>query len=98
MALIDEGVATDDPVFFRKVAIAASRAVMNALAAGSPPANQIALGKRFLLSPESETRRYLLPVAARLVINGVAVNAATDAQINTAVSEVLTANLTAGVT
>jgi hypothetical protein len=36
--------------------------------------------------------RYLLPIIARLVINGVAIGSATDAQVTTATTEVLSVN------
>lgn len=97
MALIDDfNQAVENTPFRQRVAIAVTRRVMTVMA-GSPTAPQQALAKRFMLAPVSETERYVYPTAARLFINGVTIATATDAQVQTAVDEVLTVNVTLGI-
>lgn len=97
MTLLDDfNQAIENTPFRQRVAIAVTRRVMTVMA-GSPTAPQQALAKRFMLSPGSETDRYVLPTAARLFLNSVAIGTATDAQVQTAVDEVLTVNVTLGI-
>jgi hypothetical protein len=98
MAFIDDYIAATDSLPFRqRVGLAVSRVVMEAVAAQSPPPEYLNLARKFMLSPEGEVTRYLLPIAARLVINAVTVNAATDAQILTATQQVLAVNVQLGI-
>lgn len=92
----DFNAAVENTPFSQAVAIAVSRTVMSVLAAASPPPAQIALAKRFLLSPVSEIDRYLLPVAAQ--INMASGSFTVDADIIAAVNAVLLANVKAGIT
>lgn len=96
MAFIDEYTAAleNDNQFRQRVAIAISRRILNSLA-GSPNAAQQALGKRFLLNPSVECDRYLLPVAARLAMNGGSFT--DDAALQTAVDQVLVINVSLGI-
>lgn len=96
MAAIDEYIAAveNDNRFRQRLMIIITKAVMTVLG-GSPTAGQLALGKRFLLNPGPEIDRYLLPVAARLALN--AGSFTDDAAITTAVNQVLTINVTAGI-
>lgn len=96
MALIDDYHAAmdNDSQFRQRVAMAITRTVLTTLA-GTPTAPQQALGKRFLLSPQSEIDRYLIPIAARLALNGGSFTS--DADINTACTSVMTANVTLGI-
>ena len=97
MALIDDFIAATDSLPFRqRVGLAVCRVVMEAVA-GTPTVAQLNLARQFMLSPAGEVDRYLLPIAARLVINGVSVNAATDAQIMTATQQVLLVNVQLGI-
>jgi hypothetical protein len=97
MALIDDYKAAieNDTQFRQRLSLALTRVVLNVLA-GTPTAGQQALGKRFLLSPESEVDRYLLPVAAKLALNGGSFTS--DADVNTAAQAVLAVNVTLGIT
>lgn len=88
--------AVENTPFRQKVAIAVTRTVMNVMA-GTPSAAQQALAKRFMLSPSSETDRYIYPTAARIFINGQTPGTATDTQIQTAVDQVLAVNVTLAV-
>lgn len=96
MALLDDYNAIASSGLQPRIAVSVSRAVFTVLARTTPPptVDEKALAKRFMLSPENEAQRYLLPVIARLLINGVTVSTATDAQLQTAVNEVLAANVT----
>jgi imidazolonepropionase-like amidohydrolase len=80
-----------------KVAIAVSQVVMTAVGAATPPPEHLNLARKFMLSPESEVDRYLMPIVARLVINGVTIATATDAQIITATQQVLAVNAQLGI-
>lgn len=99
MALDNDYIAAvDNTPFRRRVAIAVTRTVMNVMG-GTPTVDQKNLSKRFLLAPEGEVARYVLPVAAKLNINGVTdLTAATDAQVQTAVDQVLAVNVTLQIT
>lgn len=96
MAAIDEYIAAveNDNRFRQRLMIIVTKAVMTVLG-GSPTPGQLALGKRFLLAPGTEIDRYLLPVAARLALN--AGSFTDDTAITTAVNQVLTINVTAGI-
>lgn len=84
--------SVENGAFRQKVAIAVTRTVMNTMA-GSPTADQKALAKKFMLSPAGEVDRYVFPTAARIFINGQTPGTSTDAQIQTAVDQVLTVNV-----
>lgn len=91
MTLIaDYNAAVENTPFRQQVAISVSRAVMNVMA-GTPTVAQQALAKRFMLSPSAEVDRYVLPVAARIFINSGSFTS--DANIDTAVLQVLTVNV-----
>jgi hypothetical protein len=91
MALIDDWNASLESGLRQRVGVAVSRAVMSVVA-GSPTVAQSNLARKFMLDPNGEVDRYLLPIIARLVINGVAIGSATDAQVTTATTEVLSVN------
>lgn len=97
MALKDDyNAAVENPEFRQKVAIAVTRAIMDAVAATTPPASHLALAKRFLLAPAAEIERYLLPIAARIAIN--AGSFTSDANIQTAANQVLLVNVQLAIT
>lgn len=87
----------NDTQFRQRVAVAISRVIINAMPpiVASPPATHIALAKRFLLNPQSEVDRYLLPIAARMAISGASFT--DDAALTTATSQVLVLNAALGV-
>jgi hypothetical protein len=97
MALIDDWNATLETGLRNRVAVATSRVVMEAVAAGNPPAANLNLARQFMLNPSGEVDRYVLPIIARLIINGVALSAATDAQLITATQQVLAVNAQLGI-
>lgn len=99
MAYIDDyrAAVENDAQFKQRLFLAVSRQVINAMPpiVASPPASHTALAKRFLLDPRGEVDRYLLPVAARIAINGGSFTS--DADLQTAVGQVLLLNATIGV-
>lgn len=97
MALLDDFNASLEAGLRQRVTVAVSRVVMEAVAAGTPPVAQLNLGRKFMLDPSGEVERYLLPIIARLVINGVQVASATDAQVTTATQQVLSVNVQLGI-
>lgn len=96
MALIDDYKASieNDNQFRQRLAMALTRNVLTVMG-GTPTAAQSALAKRFLLAPTAEIDRYLVPVAARLALNGGSFT--DDTALNTAVTSVLTVNVTLGI-
>jgi len=97
MALIDDFNASLETGMRHRVGLAVSRVVMEAVAAATPPASHLNLARKFMLDPNGEVDRYLLPIIARLVINNVALTSATDAQIVTATQQVLAVNAQLGI-
>ena len=94
MAALDDFIAaTDDTQFRQKVSMTVARVIMDAVNVATPPTQHLNLARKFMLSPGSEVERYLLPIAAQLIIAGVSVSAANDAQILTAAQQVLSANV-----
>lgn len=96
MALIDNynAALANDNQFMQRLTIQIAVTVLSVLG-GSPTAPQQALGKRFLLAPQAEAQRYLIPVAAKIVANGGSF--ASDTDLATAVNQVLTINVGLGI-
>lgn len=97
MASLEDFNAAQEIGLRQRVAVIVSNVVMEAAAAGSPPVSHLNLARKFMLDPQGEVERYLLPIIARLVINGVTVANATDAQIKTAANQVLAVNAQLGI-
>jgi hypothetical protein len=99
MAFIDDYKAAieNDTQFRQRLMLALSRVIINNMppVVANPPAANSALAKRFMLNPASEVDRYLLPVAARIGINGGQLSS--DADLTQAVGQVLLLNATLGV-
>jgi hypothetical protein len=94
MALIDDYKAAieNDTQFRQRLLIALTKVIINNMPpiVPTPPAANTAVAKRFLLSPESEVQRYLLPVAARMRITGAAFT--DDAALELAAGQILLLN------
>jgi hypothetical protein len=97
MALIDDYQSVLSTALRQRITLAVSRVVMEAVAAPTPPVSHLDLARKFMLSPEAEVERYLLPIVARLVINGITITGATDAQVVTATQQVLAVNAQLGI-
>lgn len=99
MALIDDyrQAVENDTQFRQRLTIALANVIINNMppAVPAPPAANVAVAKRFMLDPVSEVNRYLLPVAARVKINGGQLS--DDAAIATAAAQILLLNATLGV-
>lgn len=97
MPLLDDFNAALETGMRHRVGVAVARVVMEAIAAGTPPVSHLNLGRKFMLDPQGEVDRYLLPIIARLVINNVSLSTATDAQVITATQQVLAVNAQLGI-
>lgn len=99
MALVDEYklALENDTQFRQRLLLAVTKVIIQAMppTVANPPAAHQALAKRFMISPEGEVQRYLLPVAARLAINGGSFDK--DADLVTAVQQVLVLNAYLGI-
>lgn len=95
MALIDEFrlAIENDTQFRQRLSLAVTKVVVNVLSgtAPAPTPDQKALGKRFFLNPDAEVDRYLLPVAAKMAINGAAFT--DDAALTTACQQIMSLNV-----